>query len=202
MVTWGLIIFGALALGAGIFRLANSKQPANPISASQEEPNNTGRQLQAERESRVALERQLAETRKELEDSKQQLNAARQGPQPSPSAPQPNTERVVVDVTPEYLMGLYENMTIVQGDASASIYIDKLIRFHGSVNNVSQFRDGSVRVYSNLSGKLITMEFEGRDVSTVSTYTIGRSIDVLGQIAKVTRMELTLLKCSLLESSK
>lgn len=56
LITWALIIVGAVLLGLGIVRLALDKEPPQDLS----------QELAAERSARVSLDNQLAATRREL----------------------------------------------------------------------------------------------------------------------------------------
>jgi hypothetical protein len=107
-------------------------------------------------------------------------------------------ERPIINVSPEFLMDLYANKTRLQGDAAASLYVDKWLNFHGAVADVSRSISGDIILVSRLAGlRTIDLWVDGRDKNIASTYSIGQNIDAICQIKEADSFSLVLQKCEL-----
>jgi hypothetical protein len=113
--------------------------------------------------------------------------------------PVPKPQRVLIDVTPSYLMGLYENRTSLQGDALAVAYIGKRMTVTGQVLDISQASASSdffVQFRDN-DNKYIAAHFPRELSEQISHIPHGATITVSGEIETVDTTRLTLKDCEL-----
>jgi hypothetical protein len=85
------------------------------------------------------------------------------------------SERTLIDVTPDFLMNLYENNTTVQGDAALEPYKGKWILYHGLIDNVVSDSSDKITVLSRLAGnkfRVVNMRFDSNDDKYVRFYTV------------------------------
>jgi hypothetical protein len=97
LLTWAFIIGGALLLAISIFRLSSvavpteQQKPELVPSQNQQQLEEVNKQLEAERDARMVIDRQLATARKELQEAQAQRDAAvrSENRNPTPNAPAP-----------------------------------------------------------------------------------------------------------------
>jgi len=141
-------------------------------------------------------------------------------PQPKPTAaPRPmrttgiklapqrarDAERQFVDVTPGYLVGLFDSHTTWEADRLVADFVGKWIRVQGTVRDVSKMGDAmyvQVREDATLNSVTTTMLFRDSWSDRVSTLRRGDTIRAIGQIADADRLALRLDPCELDQSSK
>lgn len=126
---------------------------------------------------------------------------------PSPKAHNP--ERVVLNVEPKYLMGLFKEHTEAQARKLLEAYIGKWLQISGRVADVKS--DSSVIRDAVIWTVFIYIEGTGMDIATleshkqewidrVSVLRLGDRITVLGQLDRVSRISIGLEHCELIDS--
>jgi len=112
-----------------------------------------------------------------------------------------STDRVVVDVTPEYLGKLCKGLTTVQAQKSVELYIGKWMRVSGTVRNV-RANDSLVAVELKTNrGYDITAYFREKTMfDHISVLRLGNQIGVLGEIDSVATYGISLEKCELINA--
>ena len=119
----------------------------------------------------------------------------------APSGRKPKTEaladRIVVDVTPQYLIDFYTDRTSVQADALATMYIGKWLTVTGKVANIFKVFDESYRVALSCepTNKLVTLNF-GKN-SQVIHIPLGTTITARGKIEQIGRLGVDLTECEM-----
>ncbi len=105
--------------------------------------------------------------------------------------------RTLVDVTPDYLTGLFKEHTHIQAEKLVEAFVGKWVRVSGEVNNVRASGEHGDIVYS--SGEWeegsVSMEFDDR--STVEVLKKGDVVTVVGQIKSVDTLWVDLKDCEL-----
>jgi hypothetical protein len=109
------------------------------------------------------------------------------------------SEPVILDVTPEFLYGLYDGRTTVQGDRLAEGYIGKFIQVSGPMHNVSnQFSDGTFNVSMHPGGlRSISMEFDEKWFDRLSLFPVNTLIKVRGRIKSLGSYMIMLTNCDI-----
>ena len=113
----------------------------------------------------------------------------------------PGSERIIVDVTPEYLMSFFAEHTSIQALRLIEPYIGKWMRVSGPLGNVSNTQHFAHVVFERRphSFKVIYMLFRQPDRSDrLSVLRRGTQLTVLGQIKEVTQLTLHLDNCELI----
>jgi hypothetical protein len=125
-------------------------------------------------------------------------------PAPAPvpaSTPTPITtlkpKKVFVNVSPSYLIGLYENKTTIQGDALAAAYIGNWIRVTGKVEDIFGRPDALFAQLFDNDGKLISAAFSAEESEKISHIARGDTITIQGEIASSENRRLQLVRCDL-----
>lgn len=112
-----------------------------------------------------------------------------------------HSERIFVDATPEYLMGLFEGHTDIQGQRLATAYIGKWLRVSGKLHDILSSRPTSALVtFEHKPHKLtdLYMYFDGTNsVERISTIRPGTAIAVIGKINRINRITVELQNCEL-----
>ena len=127
-------------------------------------------------------------------------------PVPTVQAPAPPTmnladERIIVDVTPEYLMSFFAEHTSIQAQRLIEPYIGKWMRVSGPLGNVSNTQNFAQVVFEHRpqSFTVIYMLFRQPDRNNrLSVLRRGTQLTVLGQIKEVTQLTLHLDNCELI----
>lgn len=107
--------------------------------------------------------------------------------------------RIILNVTPEYLIGLYKEHTTVQANKLIEVYIGKWLRVSGRLAN-----NTSLRAYILLSDEavfpvaLAVAEFHKRWVDHVATLRLNTQIELLGKIVEADSTSITLTECELI----
>lgn len=99
----------------------------------------------------------------------------------APTAPpnQPPGKREIIDTTPEYLMGLYQDKSTFQGDQLLKPFVGKWMRLTQTINDITENQ-----IWSNLpsaKARQIVMYFD--DTSKLATVQVKQKVSTLCQIA-------------------
>lgn len=130
----------------------------------------------------------------------------------APTATLQATERIVVDVTPEYLVGLFKDYTSVQADKLAAPYLGKWIEISGPLGDVFPRKPAGGGRYT------LSVFFADRGIGFNKSYVFlqcdeawldrltilprGSNIKILGLIEKISRVEIRLGNCELVDSMR
>jgi hypothetical protein len=111
--------------------------------------------------------------------------------------------RTLVDVTPEYLAGLFdEQHTIIQNERLLDAFVGKWMRVSGVVEDVFATSESRAHVtfpYEGPGNPSVVMDFEGKTVidNELRVLKKGDRITVIGQIESASSSLLGLEKCEL-----
>ncbi len=111
--------------------------------------------------------------------------------------------RIVVNVEPNYLTGMFKGYTILQAKKLAENYMGKWMKLAGPINDVTQLGDTYIVYLENhlyQSGATVSMRFDKSWKDRLSVLKIGDNIVVLGQIKEIDRTVVLLDKCELIDS--
>jgi hypothetical protein len=112
------------------------------------------------------------------------------------------SERVFVEETPEYLLGLGKDMTSVQRERVVEVYIGKWLKVSVPLKNVSNL-NGQMFVMADLGDtprpfQDIQMFFDSKKWSArLSLLRRGQTISVIGQIQTISPLDIVLRNCEL-----
>jgi hypothetical protein len=125
---------------------------------------------------------------------------------PPPSKPPARpAERVFIDVSPVYLMDLYEGKTSVQGDALAAAYLGKWLRIHAPIKDVSFFSDHysiSLKVGTELLKDTAALTFGPSWNDRIAGLRKGEQISARGRIEKIDSMRVWLEDCEIVDDPR
>jgi len=117
-----------------------------------------------------------------------------------------NDGRVIVDITPKELTGLYRDHMTLQADRLAQDYIEKWIMVSGVINDISPCKkDGYFKVQFSSSIETISTEgivimyFSKKWFDNLSVLKRGKKISVLGKIKLIDQLYISLDDCELIE---
>lgn len=125
--------------------------------------------------------------------------------------PEPQTERtpspvrrVVVDVSPQYLMSLCEGHTAVQAQKSVELYVGKWMRVSGTVEDVSKLFWWCVElIIDPATHRRILANFSDETMyDRISVLPKGSRLEVFGQIESVRTTLISLQNCELPSDTK
>jgi len=110
--------------------------------------------------------------------------------------------RILVDASPEYLVGLFKEHTSIQAEKLVEAFIGKWIRLSGPVGNVSARGEDKATVTfesNTLESAVVLMVFNGKQVveNHLRVLRKGDPITVIGQIRSVSSLFLDLENCEL-----
>jgi len=110
--------------------------------------------------------------------------------------------RTIVDVTPEYLMGLFDKHTSIQAEKLVEAFIGKWIRLSGPLGDVMPGGGDSVAVvftHERFQHRGVMMFFNNRATieNQLRVLRKGDQITVIGQIQRVFSASLELKNCEL-----
>jgi hypothetical protein len=108
------------------------------------------------------------------------------------SAPETKT---VINVTPKYLVDLYQDRTSIQADALAAMYMGKWMSATGKVSNVWKRRGGYRVIILDETNTIVTFNFGEKP--EVAYLTSGAVITGRGKIDQIGRLGLDLEECEL-----
>jgi hypothetical protein len=111
-------------------------------------------------------------------------------------------EKIIVDVTPEYLMNLYKDNLSAQADKLVSPYIGNWIRVSGQIFDINGPDSlGEVTASFAKSGVLgvTTMNYDKKWSSILLTMRRGQNITALCQILDASTIDVHLQNCELLD---
>ncbi len=105
--------------------------------------------------------------------------------------------RTLVDVTPEYLTGLFDEHTDIQAEKLVEAFVGKWVRVSGAVRNVKASGEDGATVYLSreTAGASVSMEFNDR--SAVEVLKKGGLVTAIGQIERVDSLWVGLGNCEL-----
>ena len=115
----------------------------------------------------------------------------------------PETEKkIVIDVTPEYLMDLFSvGKTSAQSDREAAPYIGKWVKWSYAINNIRVLSSGLTMVsfgfVTATSARLVFLHFDVAWAAHLEALNIGDRITVFGRIDAIDRSEVQLWSCEL-----
>jgi hypothetical protein len=113
------------------------------------------------------------------------------------------TKRQVLDVSLEYLTGLFADHTDYQGEKLTEAYIGKLLKVSGPVNNVSPWQNAFAIVdLQELPGVLLIFTDEAYVKDRVAVLRVGHQVSVVGEIKKISRYSIWLDHCELVEGDQ
>lgn len=105
--------------------------------------------------------------------------------------------RIILDLTPEYLVGLYAEHTVVQADKIVEVYIGKWLRVSGNVKNVSKYSN-SAMVLMITNGAITAADFTAqRWTDHALTLRMNTEIRVLGKLSRVDQAAVYLTECEI-----
>jgi hypothetical protein len=116
-----------------------------------------------------------------------------------PGENKPPEEKMVIDVTAEYLIGLYRGRTTIHADALADMYMGKWTTISGTVANVWK-STGGYRMIMCAAGNydnLVTLDFG--ENAHVAYFTRESEITVHGKIESISGTGLNMTECSLVK---
>jgi hypothetical protein len=117
-----------------------------------------------------------------------------------PAKPSIISDRVVVDVTPQYLLSLGEGRTSVERDRITGIYFNKWLKVSGPVRNVNAIGHNTIIVSVTMDYmKEISLRFNAQWYDRVAILRIGQNIAAIGQIKEIYQTEIDLENCELTE---
>jgi hypothetical protein len=110
------------------------------------------------------------------------------------------------NITPQFLIGLFADVTTVQGERHSEPYIGKWLRLTGKISNVSFWKSGRACVsvkFQALTPETIsdflttTLLYFDRDHERLEVAQIGDQITALGRITEIGRFDLTIEDCEI-----
>jgi hypothetical protein len=111
--------------------------------------------------------------------------------------------RVIVDVTPEYLMRLYENKMSAQAQTLAAPYIGKWLRIQGKLEDIRRSYGGAVSVSLQREGAVSGLNlhafFDGDWYDRLIVMPSGTKVSLIGQIFEVEKFNVMLHNCELVQ---
>jgi hypothetical protein len=115
---------------------------------------------------------------------------------PAP-ATAPKPKKVFVNVSPSYLLSLYENVTTLQGDELAAAYIGKWMPVTGRVHDIFGLSNAVTAQIFDHDEKFISASFSAEESEKVSHIAHGETITIRGEIYSSADRYLKLVKCEL-----
>jgi hypothetical protein len=113
----------------------------------------------------------------------------------APLADQPPEKREIIDTTPEYLMGLFQDKWTYQGEQLFKAYFGKWMRLTETVDDVTQSNIWSYLKKPNAKPRPIVMYLG--DPNQLGTVQVGKKISLLCQIAGAKINSLLLVRCEI-----
>jgi hypothetical protein len=118
-------------------------------------------------------------------------------PKPVETSPSQSTplDRVVVDVTPEYLLDFYRDRMVVESERLFRPFVGKWIKVSGTVADIAppNFSTGSMIVV--FEQRNVFMHFDEKLFSRVETLRRGQQISLMCQISTADRIGIRLQHC-------
>jgi hypothetical protein len=130
--------------------------------------------------------------------------AAAISPPPPVPPEKPPKQFVDANVTPEFLVGLYEGQTTLGAETRAAKYIGKWMPVSGPLSETMggfPFLQGRTPVVATLSsqGPHVIMVFHDEWIDRLAMYSKNQNIFVSGQIKEVGRAKIVLDPCELID---
>jgi hypothetical protein len=107
------------------------------------------------------------------------------------------TKKMFIEITPKYLMGLYEGRTTFQGDVLATAYIGKWIRVKCRILDVSVVADSTLVQARDNDNQLISAVFNSNKSEPVQHLPHNAEIEMAGEIPSVSTLRLALKNCEI-----
>jgi MYXO-CTERM domain-containing protein len=109
-------------------------------------------------------------------------------------------KRIFIDVSPGYLIDLYNEVTKAQGDVLLSGYVDKWIRVTGRLRGLSSIHAAHVILAQMLDsdGRCISAIFSEEWESKLADLISDTEIIVIGQIYAGDKLRVSLMNCELI----
>ena len=126
-------------------------------------------------------------------------------PVPVPQAIVSPDPRVLVNVTPEHLTGFFKENTSIQAGRLAEAFIGKWMKISGPLSDVAGAGDSHRQVtFSNRSlfgrNEVYMYFLDAKQFDCLSTLKRGDTITVVGKIAEVNAIGITLRECEIVDS--
>jgi hypothetical protein len=204
LITWSLILAGAALLVWGIFRLGaqtgfQSANSSSELSRLETELADTKAELNAQRQQREILDRQLASTRRELQEAQDALNSLQLRTRVSaPTPPRASTEgKQFTDKTVRQLRALYEGRTALQAKVFMADEVGKLIDVEGKIVRID---DGMAFLdVGPMSGDSVECRFDSHWNPKLATFRNGERMKIRGTIGpNQNGAQIYLQKCEVL----
>lgn len=114
-------------------------------------------------------------------------------------------KKIIVDVTPAYLLDFYRNHLSVQADQLAKVYLGKWMKITGQFDDVSKCNDSYFKVslgrpFTLIGGQPVHAFFKKEWADSLSVLPRGKNITLLGKIRKVEPLGVCLDDCELIDS--
>jgi hypothetical protein len=113
------------------------------------------------------------------------------------------SDRVFVDVTPDYILDLGKDQTTVHRQIRVGIYLGKWLKVSGLVRNVTAIPSQSGIVTISLGdNRGIDLYFNMTWIDRVQLLKVGQNISAIGEIDQIRRTEIVLQNCELTEAGR
>jgi hypothetical protein len=107
-------------------------------------------------------------------------------------------DRTLVDVTPDYLMGLFDEHTTIQAEKLIEAFIGKWLRVSGTVSDVIGSEGSGATVYlKRETARISSVSLDFSDRGAVEILRKGDSVTAIGQIVGADRLWVGLKNCEL-----
>jgi hypothetical protein len=131
-------------------------------------------------------------------------DSSSQGTEGATEPPPPPKKPNVIDVTPEYLAGLFKGLTSIQGQKLADTYLGKWMKVSGPLGDVGEFDVAGTQVVFNHGTYevIVYMWFHDEDYvnDRLSILKKGDRITVLGEIDRIRSVDVQLKHCQLVDA--
>jgi hypothetical protein len=117
--------------------------------------------------------------------------------EPENKAIEPTKEKIFIDVTPAYLIGLYEDRTEMQANVLASAFMGKWISVSGKVINVAEGKGYCSIAFHDADKKFVSAVCYGETMKTAASIRRGQTVLARGEIAAVDQLRLRLEECEI-----
>jgi hypothetical protein len=191
---WGpfaIIALGFLLMGKAIYDRWPDPQTETASEPESQEPKTDTTQSARQSGSRnVQIQGEMVNFQGTISTGEEEVSTARL-----------SDGRIVVDTTPEYLAGFFDEHTSIQAEKLVEAFIGKWIRLSGPLENVAARSKDEVTVFftSETFGDIMpVMVFNDRlTIENLRVLKRGNQITVVGQIQRVSSMDLKLENCEL-----
>jgi hypothetical protein len=109
----------------------------------------------------------------------------------------PPAKKIFIEVTPKYLMNLYDGRTTYKGDVLAAAYVGKWISVKCKILDVSTIFDTTLVQARDDDNQLISASFNGNNGEPVQHLPHSAKIEMAGEISSVSTLRLALKNCEI-----